>query len=81
MMLVCGLIGWGYQIYVVRKLKSGGYTSGRVIGRFSFLVPLVQGWKYAKELEISDIMIFWSIFLGLTILSGIVFLLSFLMVQ
>lgn len=75
-MLVCGIIAWGCQIYVVRKLKKSGYEGGRAVGRSSFILPLSQGWKYAKELEIIDVMAFWSFMLGVTILSGIVLLIA-----
>jgi len=76
LMVMCGIIAWGCQIYVVRKLKKGGYKGGRVVGRTSFLLPLSEGWKHAKELEITDVMVFWSIMLGLTVISGTVLLIS-----
>lgn len=75
-MLACGLVAWGCQIFVTRKLKKGGYEGGRVVGRSSFILPLAQGWKYSKELEIVDVMAFWSFMLGVTVLSGITLIIS-----
>lgn len=70
--LFLGIISLGCQIYVSRQLKKAGEKVRLPIGRHSWLTPFVLGWQYAKQLEIMDVMVFWSFILGLTFVGMIV---------
>ena len=77
--LVLGLIGWGIQISVARRLKKSGIEAGPQIGKRSWIKPFTLGWKNAEELAIQEIMIVWSFILGLTIIGAIATALLFAM--
>ena len=64
--LLSGLISLGFQLYVSRQLKKIGEKLGIPLGKRSWIRPFVLGWQYAKQLEIVDVMVFWSFLLGLT---------------
>jgi hypothetical protein len=61
-----GIISLGCQIYVSRQLKKAGERVRLPIGRRSWITPFVMGWQYAKQLEIVDVMVFWSLIIGMT---------------
>jgi hypothetical protein len=69
--LVLALVSWGFQIVVARKLKKVGIDPGAQVGRRSWIAPFVVGWKQADDLDIQELMIVWSVILGLTILGVI----------
>jgi hypothetical protein len=69
---VLGLISLICQIYVSRQLSKTGTKVGLPIGRRSWITPFVMGWQYSKQLEIVDVMVFWSIILGMTFIGMIV---------
>lgn len=64
--LALGIISLLCQLYVSRQLKKAGEKVSLPIGRRSWLTPFILGWQYAKQLEIVDVMIFWSFILGMT---------------
>lgn len=66
-MLVMGLISWGFQFYVVKKLRAAGQEAGRVVGRYSFIKVFAQGWQNAEALGISGVMMVWAVALLVTI--------------
>jgi hypothetical protein len=70
--LALGIISLGCQIYVSGQLKKAGEKVSLPIGRRSWLTPFVLGWQYAKQLEIVDVMVFWSFILGLTFIGILV---------
>jgi len=77
LLLVCitaifSLISLVLQIYVNRQLKKAGLRTRVPVGRMSFFVPLVLGWRHVEELEIMEVMIFWSIILVITVI-GVIF--------
>ncbi len=67
-----GVISLGCQIYVSRQLKKAGEKVSLPIGRRSWLTPFVLGWQYAKQLEIVDVMAFWSFTIALTFVGMII---------
>jgi hypothetical protein len=70
--LAFGVISFGFQIYVSRQLKKAGEKVSLPIGRRSWITPFVLGWQYSKQLEIIDVMAFWSFILVLTFIGMIV---------
>jgi hypothetical protein len=70
--IVLGLMSFGCQIYVSRQLSKAGAKVSIPLGKRSWITPFVQGWQNSKQLAIGDVMIFWSIILGLTFLGMIV---------
>jgi hypothetical protein len=78
--LILGIISWGIQIAVARRLKKSGLDTGPQIGKRSWIKPFRLGWDNAEELGIQDLMIIWSFLLGLTIIgvigTGVLFALS-----
>ncbi len=79
--VVLGIISLVCQIYVSRQLKKAGEKVGIPLGRRSWITPFVLGWQYAKQLEIVDVMVFWSIILGLTLIGMIVTVIAVLSVS
>ena len=57
---------FGFQIYVSRQLKNAGKKWNTHIGKYTWLRPYLLGWQHAKELQIVDIMAFWSFLLFMT---------------
>jgi hypothetical protein len=49
------------------------------IGRQSWIAPFVIGWQYAKQLDI-DVMVFWSVILGMAFIGVIVAVFALLIV-
>ena len=70
--LVLGLISLVCQIYVSRQLSKAGAKVNIPIGKRSWITPFVQGWQNPKQLEITDVMVFWSVILGMTFIGMIV---------
>ena len=70
--VVLGIISLGFQIYVSRQLKKAGEKVSLPIGRRSWITPFVLGWQYAKQLEIVDVMAFWSFIIVMTFIGMIV---------
>ena len=70
--IVLGLISLICQIYVSRQLSKAGAKVNIPIGKRSWVTPFVQGWQNSKQLEIVDVMVFWSIILGMTFIGMIV---------
>lgn len=71
-----GIISLACQIYVSRQLSKAGSKVNIPIGKHSWITSFVQGWQYAKQLEIMDVMIFWSIIIGMTFIGMIVVVLA-----
>lgn len=69
---VLALISLVCQIYVSRQLSKAGAKVNIPIGKRSWITPFVQGWQSSKQLEIVDVMVFWSIILGMTFIGMIV---------
>ena len=69
---VLALISLICQIYVSRQLSKAGAKVNIPIGKRSWITPFVQGWQNSKQLEIVDVMVFWSIILGMTFIGMIV---------
>lgn len=70
--IVLGIISFVCQIYVSRQLAKAGVTISVPLGKRSWITPFIQGWQNSKQLGIGDVMIFWSIILGLTFVGVIV---------
>jgi hypothetical protein len=67
--VIVGLANLGCTIYVVVKLYQAKGIFHALIGFFCCqLYPFIWGWLRAADLNITDIMVFWSA----TILMGIV---------
>ena len=63
---VLALISLCLQIYVSRQLKKAGQKVNWPIGKRSWITPFVAGWQNAKNLEMTEIMIIWSMILAFT---------------
>jgi hypothetical protein len=70
--IALGLISLVCQIYVSRQLSKAGAKVNIPIGKHSWITPFVQGWQNSKQLEIVDVMVFWSIIIGMTLIGMIV---------
>ena len=70
--IALGLISLICQIYVSRQLSKAGAKVPIPIGKRSWITPFVLGWQNSKQLEIVDVMAFWSIILGMTFIGMIV---------
>ena len=78
---VLGLISLICQIYVSRLLSRAGGKVNIPIGKRSWITPFVQGWQNAKQLEITDVMLFWSVMLGMTFMGMIMTVFALLAAQ
>ena len=70
--VVLGLISLVCQIYVSRQLSKAGAGVNIPIGKRSWITPFVQGWQNSKQLEIMDVMVFWSVILGMIFIGAVV---------
>lgn len=70
--IALGLISLVCQIYVSRQLSKAGTKVPIPIGKRSWITPFVLGWQNSKQLDIVDVMVFWSIILGMTFIGMIV---------
>jgi hypothetical protein len=61
-----GIISLIFQIYVSRQLTKAGQKVSWPIGKRSWITPFAAGWKNANQLELTEIMISWSIVLVVT---------------
>lgn len=59
-------VNLGFYIYVSRMIKKAGKDSKNFVGKYTWLRYVYLGWVHAKELQIVDIMAFWSFILFLT---------------
>jgi hypothetical protein len=64
--LILGGISLFCQIYAARKLVAAG-VEGRGRGRYGWVLTFVRGWQNAASLEITDIMLFWTVIVVLTV--------------
>jgi hypothetical protein len=79
--VVLSLISLVCQIYVSRLLARAGGKVMIPVGKRSWITPFVQGWQNAKQLEITDVMLFWSVILGLTFMGMIMTVFALLAAQ
>ncbi|KAA3646566.1 MAG: hypothetical protein DWQ07_10185 [Chloroflexi bacterium] len=62
--LILGAVLWGFQIYVARQLTKLGEEKVEGSGRkrsWRWVYTLVLGWQRARDAEIVDVMVTWSI--------------------
>lgn len=67
-----GLVSLVCQIYVSRQLSRAGAKVNLPVGKRSWITPFIQGWQNSKQLEITDVMVFWSAILGMTFIGMMV---------
>jgi hypothetical protein len=79
-LLMSGLllvIAFACQIYVSSRVFREEGTSHVMRGILRGTRTFIRGWRRADELEIKDIMIFWSIVVGLLLFLILVLLVTF----
>jgi hypothetical protein len=73
---VIGLASFvAFVVVLVKMVRQKGCLLG-ILGFFIPLVAFVWGWIKAKELEITDIMLFWTFMIILSTIVSVVGLLS-----
>lgn len=63
---VIALLSLVLQIYVSRQLRAEGHRVGLPIGKRSFITPFVLGWQNAKALDLTLVMVVWSVILAVS---------------
>ena len=76
--LALGIVSLLCQLYVSRQLKKAGEKVSLPIGKRSWVTPFMLGWQYAKQLEIVDVMAFWSFIIAMTFIGMIITVFAFL---
>lgn len=70
--VLLGLISFVvFVVVLVKMVRYGGCLLG-ILGFFIPLVTFIWGWVKAKELEMADIMLFWTVVIVLSTIVSIV---------